>query len=88
MLGPKTVASIDVGTTKVCTVLARLDWTEKLEILGVSSIPSQGLWKGEVVNVEEAAKSIMLSVAEVYLSCGVPVTSAYIGINGLPCYLS
>ena len=32
MLGPKMVASIDVGTTKVCTVLARLEWTEQLEI--------------------------------------------------------
>ncbi|MFQ5872882.1 MAG: cell division protein FtsA, partial [Dehalococcoidia bacterium] len=82
MLGPKTVASIDVGTTKVCTVLARLDWTEKLKILGVSSIPSKGLWKGEVVNVEEAARSIMKSVAEVQKTCGETVTSAYIGITG------
>lgn len=82
MLGPKMVASIDVGTTKVCTVLARLEWTEQLEILGVSTIPSKGLWKGEVVNVEEASRSILKSVEEVQWMCGIPITSAYIGITG------
>ena len=82
MPGPKMVASIDVGTTKVCSVLARLNWNEELEVLGVSSIPSKGLWKGEVVNVEEASRSILKSVEEVQSTCGIPITSAYVGITG------
>ena len=82
MPGPKMVASIDVGTTKVCSVLARLEWYGELEVLGVSTIPSEGLWKGEVVDVEEASRSIRKSVEELHETCGIPLTSAYVGITG------
>ncbi|MEE9324304.1 MAG: cell division protein FtsA, partial [Dehalococcoidia bacterium] len=78
----KNVASIDVGTTKVCTVLASVDIEGGMVIIGTSTIPSRGLWKGEVVNVEEASKSIISSVRQIEETSGVKVSSAYVGITG------
>jgi cell division protein FtsA len=48
------VAAIDVGTTKVCTIMGDLDSEGALRVLGVGIGPSQGLQKGLVVNVNEA----------------------------------
>ena len=56
------IAAIDVGTTKVCTIMADIDDNGMPRILGVGVAPSQGLQKGLVVNFNEAKQSIRESV--------------------------
>jgi len=51
------LASIDVGTTKICTIIADSD-ESGLRVLGVGIAPSRGLHKGLVVNIGEARESI------------------------------
>lgn len=80
--------AIDIGTTKVCTIIgAELPSTNELspalEILGVGSHPSFGLKKGSVINIEKTVRSILSSVEEAKLMSGVAgFKSATIGVAG------
>lgn len=77
-----TLAAIDVGTTKVCTVVANQDLSGGLQVLGVGITPSHGLHKGMVVNVNEAKESIRESIRRAEKSSGIRVDSAYVGVTG------
>jgi len=77
------VAAIDIGTTKVATIMADIDSAGgRPRILGVGVAPSLGLQKGLVVNIEEAKQSIRESVRKAERSAGYRLESAYIGITG------
>jgi cell division protein FtsA len=76
------IAAIDVGTTKVCTVMADIDRSGGFRIVGVGIAPSSGLQKGLVVNVNEAKESIHASVKAAEQVAGYKLESAYIGITG------
>ena len=58
------IAGLDVGTTKICCVIA--DWSPvgNLDIIGVGVSPSRGLRKGVVVNIDSTVESIKHAVAE------------------------
>ncbi|MFC1980460.1 cell division protein FtsA [Chloroflexota bacterium] len=77
-----TLASIDVGTTKVCTTIAEVDDGGGVRITGVGITRSQGLHKGLVVNISEAGESIKESVRKAEQACNRKVESAYIGVTG------
>jgi len=76
------IAAIDVGTTKICTIMADVDDGAGLRIIGVGVAPSQGLQKGLVVNVNEAKQSIRESVRKAEQTAGYKLESAYVGVTG------
>ena len=76
------VAAIDVGTTKVCTIMGDIDAEGSLRILGVGVGPSQGLQKGLVVNVNEAKEAIRESIKKAERTAGIKLESAYVGVTG------
>ncbi len=76
------VAAIDVGTTKVCTIMGDIDAEGSLRILGVGVGPSQGLQKGLVINVNEAKEAIRDSIRKAERTAGTKLESAYIGVTG------
>jgi cell division protein FtsA len=76
------VASIDVGTTKICTILADVSDGGSPRILGVGISPSRGLHKGLVVNINEARESIRDSVKKAEQAGNYRVESAYVGVTG------
>ena len=77
-----TLASIDVGTTKVCTTLAEVDDGGAIRVIGVGVTPSQGLHKGLVVNISEARESIRESVRQAEQASARKIESAYVGVTG------
>jgi cell division protein FtsA len=77
-----TVAAIDVGTTKVCTIIADNDGNNDLRVLGVGVTPTKGLAKGLVVNIGDARESIRESVKKAEQASGSRIESAYIGVTG------
>lgn len=77
-----TLVSIDVGTTKICTIIAETNNTNRLQVAGVGISPSNGLHKGLVVNINEAKEAIRESVKKAEQSSGYKVESAYIGVTG------
>jgi cell division protein FtsA len=78
------VMALDVGTTKVCTIIAaRSKNSEDIEIIGVGSHPSYGLKKGSVVNIDKTVRSIRCSIEEAKMMAGInEVGAATIGIAG------
>ena len=64
-------AAIDLGTSKVTTLMARLGRDGLPELIGVGISPSQGVRKGVVVNIQEAQDSVRESVDEAIRSSGV-----------------
>jgi cell division protein FtsA len=75
------VTGIDVGTTKVCTVVATVDGGVGIRVIGVGITPTE-LHKGLVVNINEAKESIRQSVKEAEQTSGYRVESAYVGVTG------
>ncbi len=77
-----TITAIDVGTTKVCTIIANVEESGNIRVIGVGITPSTGLHKGLVVNLKDAAQSIQASVRKAELMSGHKIESAYIGVTG------
>jgi cell division protein FtsA len=78
----KKIAAIDVGTTKICTVMAEVEDTGIPTVLGVGVVPSDGLHKGMVADVKEAKESIQLSIKKAEQAAGYKMESACVGITG------
>ena len=76
------ITGLDIGTTKICAIIGRLNEFGKLEIIGVGTAPSRGLKKGIVVNIERTMHSITKAIEEAELMAGVEVESVYTGIAG------
>ncbi len=75
------LAGIDVGTTKICSICARVDDT-KIEVLGTGWAPSRGLRKGVVVNLSETIDSVKASLEEAEKQAQMVVQSAYVSVGG------
>jgi cell division protein FtsA len=76
------IAGLDVGTTKICLLVGERTGNDELRVLGVSSQPSSGLRKGEVVNVDRTVESIQKTLAQVEDTCELKIGSVYVGITG------
>ncbi|EQC50649.1 cell division protein FtsA [Bacteriovorax sp. DB6_IX] len=80
------VVGLDVGTTKVCTIVGIQNPGNELEIIGIGTHPSHGLKKGSVVNIDKTVKSIQNSLEEAKLMAGVDIARSTIGIAGSHIY--
>ncbi len=76
------VVGIDVGTTKVCTLIGRIEDEQKLRILGVGIEPSQGIRKGAIVDLAAASQAITRSVEKAEQTSGLEITSALVSLAG------
>jgi len=76
------LASIDVGTTKVCTTIASVSDGGDIWVVGVGVVPCKGLHKGLVVNINDARESIRESVKKAEQASNYKVESAYVGVTG------
>jgi cell division protein FtsA len=85
-----TFAAIDVGTTKVCTIVGEVAGAGSdthgsgpaLRILGVGVAPSAGLSRGMVDNIREATEAIKTSVEKAERASGTKILSAHVGLSG------
>lgn len=73
---------IDIGTTKICTLVARPEGVDKIRILGVGVEPSLGMRRGVVVDLDAAAQSIARSVDKAEHTSGVEIMSALVSLAG------
>jgi cell division protein FtsA len=76
------LVGLDVGTTKICTLVARFSQNNKFEIIGIGNHPSHGLKKGCVINIEKTIDSIRKSINEAKIMAGVDFDNATVGISG------
>lgn len=76
-----TITAIDVGTTKIATIIAEQD-NGGVRVVGVGITPSYGMHKGLVVNINDAKDAIRDSIRKAEQSCDIKVESAYVGVTG------
>lgn len=76
------LVGIDIGTSKVVTLVGEISGEGNLNVIGYGSHPSQGLKRGVVVNIESTVQSIQRSVEDAEQMAGCEIYSAYTGIAG------
>jgi cell division protein FtsA len=77
----KMMVGLDIGTTKICTVVGEIQ-NGLINIIGIGSHPSRGLRKGVVVNIDGTVQSIRKAVEEAELMAGCQIDSVFAGIAG------
>lgn len=76
------VVGIDIGSSKVAALIGRLD-EDVINILGVSEVPSKGVRKGQIVNIEEASGSINASLDSAERMAGHSIDQVFVSVSGV-----
>lgn len=77
------IVGIDIGTTKVCTVIGRVDKAGGVEVLGKGLVPCVGVRKGVIVDIDKTASAVRESVVQAEEMADMKIGSAYINIIGM-----
>jgi len=79
----KPIVGLDIGTNQIKVIVSQInDNHKKPEIIGFSSVPSFGLRKGVVNDVEETVSSISNALEEAERISGATISNVYLGVNG------
>ncbi|MDZ7319412.1 MAG: cell division protein FtsA, partial [candidate division KSB1 bacterium] len=82
MASPEIITGLDIGTTKISAIIAEVEEDAQPKIIGVGMVPSEGLRKGVVVNVEKTVRSIESAIDKAEQMAGLKVNQVYVGIAG------
>lgn len=83
----KTITGIELGSSKITTLVAQqqkdeISGTDTLNIIGVSSVPSEGIKRGQIVNIEEAVEATVASIEGAERMAGYSLDRAYVAVGG------
>lgn len=79
----KIISAIDIGTTKVTTLISSLTAdTDKINVIGVAAAPAKGLRKSQIVDIDETIESITQSVESAERMAGYTISNALASISG------
>lgn len=81
-MNDKIIVGLDIGTTKICAIVGRLDNFGKLEIIGMGKAESQGVKDGVVSNISKTTVSITEAIAEAEKNSGIEIRVVNVGIAG------
>jgi len=76
------VVGVDIGNTKVCTIIGEKMSDGTLEIIGAGLAPVSGLRRGTIVDIDEVITAISSSLEEAERMSGIPIEKAYVSISG------
>src|ERR1041385_402591 len=76
------IVGLDIGTTKVCAIVASVDEGGRFNVLGIGRSPSDGLTRGVVTNIDKTVRSIQSAVSEAESRSGIKIQSVIVGIAG------
>lgn len=82
MLKSNIVIGLDIGTTKVCVVVAEKDDLGKLNVLGKGRANSEGLQRATVVNINKTVDAIKKAVADAERESSIKIKGVNVGISG------
>jgi cell division protein FtsA len=80
--GEQLLVGLDIGTSKVATIVAIVDESDEIDIVGIGTSDCYGLKKGVVVDIESTVQSIQRSVQEAELMAGCEINSVSVGVAG------
>lgn len=81
-MSKKIVAGIDIGTSKITTIIASIPDAGMLNVLGVATSKSRGVRKGQIVDIEESTASIVESLEASERMAGYSISSAFLSVGG------
>ena len=76
------IAGLDLGTTKVCAVVAEQVAERPLRVIGMGQHPSEGMQRGAIVDAEKTVDAIGEAIRQAELMAGVEIDAVYAGISG------
>jgi cell division protein FtsA len=76
------LVGVDVGTSKVCTLIGEVSRDGRLTVMGHGTVPSMGLKKGVVVNIDQTVRSIAESVEKAERLSGWKIDRAFVAVGG------
>ncbi len=76
------VVGIDIGTTKVCTLVGREESPGKIRILGSGVERSAGMKKGVVIDLGSAVQAVLRSIDKAERTSGMEIASALVSLAG------
>ncbi|MFA5933063.1 MAG: cell division protein FtsA [Microgenomates group bacterium] len=82
MAKDKVICAIDVGSSKIATLIASIGEDEKINLIGVSAVNSKGVKKGQIVDIEDAVTAITESIEASERMGGYSVSSVFVSIGG------
>lgn len=78
----RVIAGIDIGTSKITTLIATAPPDGLVNVMGVATVPSKGIRKGQIVDIEEATSSVVGSLEAAERMAGYSISSAFLSIGG------
>lgn len=82
MARDKVVCAVDVGSSKIATLIASIGEDGRVNLIGVSATTSKGVRKNQVVDIEEAVEAITESVEAAERMAGYSISQAYVSLGG------
>ncbi|OSM07055.1 cell division protein FtsA [Magnetofaba australis] len=76
------IIGLDIGTTKICCIVADVQPDGRVDIIGLGAHPSRGLRKGVVIDIDSTVESMRMAVEEAEVMAGVEINMVYAGIAG------
>jgi len=78
----KYIVALDIGTSKVCTLVGEISERGQLEIIGKGTSPMKGTRRGNIINLDQAIDAVKKAVDEAEVMAGLQIESAYVGVSG------
>ena len=76
------ILAIDIGTTNIISIVASNDFSNKINILGVGQSKSEGVKKGNIIDIDLASNSIKEAVETALNSSGTTTSKAVVSVSG------
>jgi cell division protein FtsA len=78
----KIIVGLEVGTSKVCAVVGEVLDDGNIMVIGVGQANSEGVRKGEIINIDAAVECIHSAVADAEESAGVEIHNVFASVSG------
>lgn len=82
MAKDKVLCAVDVGSSKISTLISSIGEDERINLIGVSAVTSRGVKKGQIVDIEEAVAAITESIEAAERMAGYSISSVFVSIGG------
>ncbi|MBN2083208.1 cell division protein FtsA [bacterium] len=82
MANSRIILGIDIGSTKIATVVGETHTTRGLVLRGLRVVPTEAITRGTVRDLNQAAKDIDDCYSGVMYSSGLATDQVYVGITG------
>lgn len=82
MSRPRIISALDIGSSKIATLIAQVEEEGNINIIGSSAVPSRGIKRGQVINIEEATRAITASVEAAERMAGYNIVNTLVSVGG------